>query len=83
VDSDAPSINARSGIQVGGAIAVDDRTAADLLRIGRSTWRRLVASGDAPQGFKVGHARRWLVAELNAWASAGAPPAHAWKWRPQ
>ncbi len=62
-------------------LAVSDVGAAKLMSMSKSGWRGLVARGLAPQGFKVGHSRRWLVRELEAWAAAGAPPAHQWHWQ--
>jgi predicted DNA-binding transcriptional regulator AlpA len=59
-------------------IAVDAVAAAELFSMSKSTWRRLVAAGRAPQGWRLGGLRRWSVAELDAWDAAGRPCADAW-----
>lgn len=58
--------------------AVDARDAARLASVSCRSWFRHVASGQAPAGFRLGRSRRWLVAELNAWLAAGAPPRERW-----
>lgn len=64
--SDLPSNGASYQVEAGAIVPVD-RTIADFLDTGFSTWRRLAETGDAPAGFKVGYTCRRLVAELIAW----------------
>lgn len=58
---------------------VDDKAAARICGIARSTWRALVASGRAPAGVKVGRCRRWSAEDVARWMQAGAPSAREWE----
>ncbi len=49
-----------------GKIAVSESTAAELLEIGESTFRRLKAKGILPQPRRIGGSARYLVSELVA-----------------
>jgi excisionase family DNA binding protein len=57
----------------GQPLLVTAREAAGLLRVGESTWHRLVAAGKAPRPVKVGGATRWRRADLLEWLDAGCP----------
>lgn len=59
-------------------LAVGAREASRLASVSSRTWARLVASGRAPAGIRLGRSRRWLVSELRAWLAAGAPPRERW-----
>ena len=43
---------------------VNDDEGAQLLRISKSHFRRLVSKGELPSGRRLGRRRIWLVAEL-------------------
>ena len=53
--------------------AFDARGAAQFLCISRAHLMRLVASGRAPAGVKLGTRRIFPRAELAAWLAAGCP----------
>ena len=59
-----------------------DRDAAALCGIGRSTWRRLYATGKTPAAVHLGGAVRWRRQELMAWGTGpGCPPLSCWTWK--
>lgn len=58
--------------------AFDARGSAAFVAVSRAHWLRLVASGRAPRGMKLGARRVWSRAELTAWIEAGAPPLARW-----
>jgi len=59
--------------------ALDARAVAAFVSVSRAHWLRLVASGRAPQGVKLGARRVWSRAELRAWIDAGAPSLAKWR----
>lgn len=69
-------INEPAGIQ---PIATDGEGVSRLTGISRSHWYRLVATGRAPVGFRLGKSRRWMVEEIRTWLAAGAPPRDRWE----
>lgn len=60
-------------------LAVDAPEVAKLLGISRAHWLRMVSSGRAPRGVKLGARRVWVVTELRDWLEAGAPSAARWQ----
>lgn len=60
-------------------LAVGDTDAAHRLGIGRTLFRRLVNSGRAPAGIRLGGRAVWIVSELNEWLAAGAPGFDQWE----
>jgi len=52
---------------------IDAKTAARRCGVAVRTWLRLCDAGKAPWGVKLGGCRRWRVAELDGWLSAGCP----------
>lgn len=52
--------------------------AAAYVGVSRAHWLRLVASGRAPRGMKLGARRVWSRAELGRWIQAGAPALVLW-----
>jgi predicted DNA-binding transcriptional regulator AlpA len=57
---------------------VDDREAARLHGISRSSWWTLHASGRCPAPVKLGRRTLWRRAELAAWIRCGAPSRERW-----
>lgn len=49
---------------------MDARKVAALLGISLRTLDTLVARGEAPAFIRIGQARRWRMAEINAWIEA-------------
>ena len=49
---------------------MDARKVATLLGISLRTLDTLVARGEAPAFIRIGQARRWRIAEINAWIDA-------------
>ena len=47
--------------------------AAQLVGLSYRAWLRLCDAGGAPWGLKLGGARRWNLAELEAWIANGCP----------
>lgn len=60
-------------------LAVGAADAARLAGISRSHWFRLVASGRAPAGLRLGSRRLWRVDEIDRWLAAGAPAGERWE----
>lgn len=51
-------------------LLVDDRTAAQMLDMGRSTFRAHVRCGRLPQPMRIGGLTRWRVADLLAFVNS-------------
>lgn len=51
--------------------------AAQLCGLSYRAWLRLCDGGGAPWGLKLGGARRWNLAELEAWIADGCPRVRA------
>lgn len=51
------------------ALLVDEKEAAQLLRVSARSLRRAVARGEAPAPVKVGRLTRWRVADLERWVA--------------
>lgn len=49
---------------------MDARKVAKLLGISLRTLDALAARGEAPAFIRIGHARRWRMAEINTWIEA-------------
>jgi excisionase family DNA binding protein len=62
------------GIPATAALLTADQLAA-LLQLDRRTVERRDAAGQIPGSCKVGHARRFVRAEVEAWINQGCPPA--------
>ena len=62
----------------GRPLLVKRRGAAKLTGFSLPTWDRMSAAGHNPAGFKVGGARVYRVAELEAWVRAQCPPRNDW-----
>lgn len=62
-----------------GALAVDAVRAGKLVGVSRAHWLRLVRTGRAPAGVRLGRRRLWPVRELESWLAAGAPPRERWE----
>lgn len=60
-------------------LAVDAGGAGALAGVSRAHWWRLVGTGRAPRGLRLGKRRVWAVKELEEWLAAGAPPADRWE----
>jgi predicted DNA-binding transcriptional regulator AlpA len=64
------------------AMLIDDRAAAALAGISRSTWHVLRAAGRVPPCVRLGIGRRkiirWRRAEIAAWIEAGCPDGQTW-----
>jgi predicted DNA-binding transcriptional regulator AlpA len=60
------------------ALLIDDRTAAALAGVSRSTWHVLRAAGRVPPCVRLGRAVRWRRAEVIGWIDAGCPDAATW-----
>lgn len=54
-------------------VAMNACKAAAFCGVSRAHWWRLVASGRAPRGIKLGARRVWVKAVLAGWLEAGAP----------
>lgn len=63
----------------GQILALDARAAARAVGVSRAHWLRLVSTGRAPQGIRLGRARRWAIEDLRAWVAADCPPADRWE----
>lgn len=61
------------------ALLVDAKEAANLCRLGLSTWWRFVAGGKTPAPVRIGRAVRWRRDELLAWVDAGCPARSRWE----
>lgn len=59
--------------------AFDARGAAQFLGISRAHLMRLVSSGRAPAGAKLGARRIWSRAALAIWLEADCPPLVKWQ----
>ena len=57
----------------------DLNAVAKLMQIGRATAERLLSVGRLPRPTRLGRLRRWNLAEVRAWMSAGAPDRTAWE----
>jgi predicted DNA-binding transcriptional regulator AlpA len=61
-------------------LLIDDRAAAALCGIARSTLHVLRQSGRwGPRAIRLGRALRFSRVEVEAWISAGAPAANEWE----
>jgi predicted DNA-binding transcriptional regulator AlpA len=64
------------------ALLIDDRTAAALAGVSRSTWHVLRAAGRVPPCVLMGIGRRkivhWRRAEIVAWIDMDCPDAQTW-----
>jgi predicted DNA-binding transcriptional regulator AlpA len=64
------------------ALLIDDRAAAALASVSRSTWHVLRAAGRVPPCVRLGIGRRkivrWRRAEIVAWIDAGCPDSQVW-----
>ena len=52
--------------------------AARLCAVSKVSWHRWDSAGKIPQGLKIGGAKVWRRAELEAWILAGTPPREKW-----
>lgn len=59
-------------------LLVNDSTAAEMLHINLSQFRKLNEKEEIPQSIKVGRFVRWVVKELKDWGEAGCPPRSEW-----
>lgn len=59
--------------------AFDSCGSAQFLCISRAHFMRLVSSGRAPAGAKLGARRIWSRTELASWLEAGCPPLVKWQ----
>ena len=57
---------------------VDAAGAAAFCGIKRSAWYKLRTQGRVPIPITLGRRVVWVIAELQAWLCAGAPPADRW-----
>lgn len=55
------------------AILITAEEAADLCRLGATTWWRMHVAGKCPKPIKLGAAVRWRRVEIEEWAAAGCP----------
>lgn len=53
--------------------------AANVARISRRQWDRMVSSGRAPAPVRLGRLVRWRADELRAWVTAGCPSRDQWE----
>ena len=53
--------------------------ASRLCAISKVTWHRWDSAGRIPQGLKIGGAKVWRRAELEAWILAGTPDRVRWQ----
>lgn len=60
-------------------LALDARAVAAAIGVSRAHWLRLVSSGRAPLGVKLGTSRRWARSELELWLEAGCPSFARWE----
>ncbi len=60
-------------------LALSGPDAARPIGVSARTFRRLDSTGQVPQALRVGGSKRWSVAELSAWLSAGAPNRARWE----
>ena len=52
--------------------------AARLCAVSKVSWHRWDSAGRIPQGLKIGGAKVWRRAELEAWILAGTPCRERW-----
>jgi len=52
--------------------------AARLCAVSKVSWHRWDSAGRIPQGLKIGGAKVWRRAELEAWIAAGCPNREKW-----
>lgn len=55
-------------------LLLSDAQAAELLGIGRRTFRQYHAASKTPPAIKLGGLTRWSRAELERWIGYGCPP---------
>ena len=55
------------------------REVAELFGVSERKWRGMDCAGQVPMPIRLGEQPRWCVAELRAWAAAGAPSRVAWE----
>lgn len=68
----------QDGLAADAPFAVESKAAARLCGVSRAHWMKLVGTGRAPQGLRLGRRRVWSVRELRAWLDAGAPSVERW-----
>ena len=56
------------------SLLLSDAQAAQLIGIGRRTFRRHDAAGKPPQAVKVGGLTRWRRSDIVQWIELGLPP---------
>ena len=64
------------------ALLIDAAEYARILSIGVRTIWRFDAKGRIPAAIRLGRAKRWRLAEVQAHVEAGMPPRECWNWSP-
>jgi predicted DNA-binding transcriptional regulator AlpA len=59
-------------------LLIDANECARLCSCGRSHWYSMMASGKIPPSIKLSRKRLWRRREIEAWITAGCPPANEW-----
>jgi predicted DNA-binding transcriptional regulator AlpA len=59
-------------------ICADAKDLATLLKVSVRTLHRLDDRGRIPAAIELGGCKRWVIAEIEAWLRAGAPPRQQW-----
>ena len=62
-------------------LVVDAKRLARLLSCGVRTVRTLDASGKLPKPLRIGGSVVWILDEIRAWLTAGAPDRETWEAR--
>ena len=60
-------------------LTYDAAMLAEALGVSLRHIRRMDASGQIPRGVRLGRAKRWIVADIEAWLNAGSPSRERWE----
>jgi hypothetical protein len=78
---DRPTISTKLDVYRVEQLAVRCGDAGSICGVSPRLWRSLDSAAKVPRGIRLGGSRAkvWVVAELNAWLAAGAPPRDQWE----